>query len=442
MPSPYRPVLRHPVLRRLLPGFAVSAVGDGMSLVGISWLALDLAPPGRGPAWVAVALAAYSLPSAAGVVLLGRYLGGRPAAQLGLWDAVLRGVLLGAIPVLHLLGALTLPAYVALLGAASVLHSWGQAGRYTLLTELLPDEHRLAGNALLSIFNELGVLLGPALAGLVIAAVGAPAVLAVDAATFLALAAAYRFGVPTDRRRPTAAPSPGAGAQGWRVIRADPRLLGLLVLSFGFFALYGPVEVALPIHVADELHAPATLLATYFTVFGVGAFAGALLAGYLRAAPLWPVTIGIVLGWGVCLLPLGLGAPAAVTMVSFALGGLIWAPYPATSTALFQRSTSTDQLPQVLAAQGGLLVVALPMGTLAGGPLATVFGGRGTVLLSAVATIALGLVAAVLARPRRSGRRQDGRGPDEPRTSGQGPDERRPDEPEDRELGSVAPRSS
>lgn len=47
--GPYWPVLSHPVVRRLLPGYGLSALGDGMSAVAIAWLALRLAPPGPWP---------------------------------------------------------------------------------------------------------------------------------------------------------------------------------------------------------------------------------------------------------------------------------------------------------------------------------------------------------------------------------------------------------
>jgi hypothetical protein len=47
--SPYCPALVHRVFRRVLPGAAASALGDGMSAVAIAWLALKLAPPGNGP---------------------------------------------------------------------------------------------------------------------------------------------------------------------------------------------------------------------------------------------------------------------------------------------------------------------------------------------------------------------------------------------------------
>jgi len=67
----YYPALRHPVLRRLLPGVLASALGDGMSAVAIAWLALRLAPPGTRGLWVGAAVAAYSLPGALGAVVLG-----------------------------------------------------------------------------------------------------------------------------------------------------------------------------------------------------------------------------------------------------------------------------------------------------------------------------------------------------------------------------------
>ena len=40
--SPYHLALTHPVLRPVLPGVALSALGDGMSVVAIAWLALRL----------------------------------------------------------------------------------------------------------------------------------------------------------------------------------------------------------------------------------------------------------------------------------------------------------------------------------------------------------------------------------------------------------------
>jgi hypothetical protein len=70
---------------------AVSAFGDGMALVAISWLALELAPGRDAATWVALAVAAYTLPATVGTMVFGRLLAGRASAQLVYWDSVPRG---------------------------------------------------------------------------------------------------------------------------------------------------------------------------------------------------------------------------------------------------------------------------------------------------------------------------------------------------------------
>src|SRR5438876_8083550 len=84
--SPYYPALVHPVFRRILPGAAASALGDGMSAVAIAWLALKLAPAGSRGLWVGAAVAAYTLPGAVGAIVLRRWLHGRPGTGLVIAD--------------------------------------------------------------------------------------------------------------------------------------------------------------------------------------------------------------------------------------------------------------------------------------------------------------------------------------------------------------------
>ncbi|MGE5828761.1 MAG: MFS transporter [Micromonosporaceae bacterium] len=393
--APYRPVLADPVLRTLLPGFAVSYLGDGMSAVAVSWLAIELAPPGQAGIWVALAVAAYTLPGAAGTVLFGRTMQGRSGARLTAWDATLRAAALAAIPLAYAAGALRPTLYVGLLAVSSLLHTWGSAGRYTLLAEVLPREHHLAGNALLSTLAEAATLLGPVIAGVLTASFGAVWVIGVDAMTFAVLAvsayAALRRSPPPPDR-----PAPVARLGSLRAIRGDPRLLGLLALTFAFFFLYGPVQVALPVHVADDQHGSAMLLAAYWTSFGVGAVAGGLATGHLRRWPLWPITIGIVVGWGVALMPVGLGAPAAISVAAFGLGGLIYAPYLSTSMALFQGALAPDRLPPVLATRSAILLLSSPVGAILGGPLVAAVGAQRTILASSLTTVVLGALAAAV----------------------------------------------
>jgi predicted MFS family arabinose efflux permease len=186
------------------------------------------------------------------------------------------------------------------------------------------------------------------------------------------------------------------------MIRASSVLTGLLALSFVFYLLYGPVEVALPVHVATGLHGSAALLGTFWAVFGAGAVIGELSAPFLRRWPVWPVMTGIVLGWGLALVPLGLKTPLWVALAAFFVGAVIWGPWTSLSMAVFQDASPSAALAQVIAVKSALLIIAAPLGTALGGPMVAAIGASGTLLASAVATIALGLITtAVLVTRRR-----------------------------------------
>ena len=223
------------------------------------------------------------------------------------------------------------------------------------------------------------------------------AILALDAASFAVLGlAAWRTRIDAG---PTDAPVDTAAAEsGFRLLRRRD-LLSLTVVTWLFFFLYGPVEVALPVFVAHDQSAPAGLLGLYWTCFGVGALIATLITGALRARNMRRVTLLIVVGWGLCLLPFGF-APIPITVLSFALGGLIYGPFIPLTYALFQSSAPAASLPSVLAARGAVVIISTPLGTAIGGPLVATLGATGTLVASGVATIALAIGASILWRER------------------------------------------
>ncbi|MEU7731427.1 MFS transporter [Streptomyces sp. NPDC040724] len=409
LPQAYRPLFAHPPFRRLLPALAASDLGDGMSVVAVAWLAIEIAPPGRSGMLLGAALAAYALPGAAGALLFGRWLRRLPAARLLAADSRIRAVLLGCVPLAWALDVLHPVLYVALLAGSSVLHAWGNAGKYALLAGLLPAEQRLAANALVSSSASASIVMGPALAGFLAAVISPAWLIGLDALSFALLAAQVgrvrgASGEAGQDGGPGTAPvDTDRSAAGMHLLRKQPELLGVLALTWFFNFLYGPAEVALPLHVTDDLHAGAGLLGLYWALFGAGAVLGGLAAGALRRFPLWPVTLTIVAGWGLALVPFGLGAPAAVTLACFTLGGLIYGPFTALSYTLFQDRTPAAWLTTVLAARSAALLTAGPVGTALGGPLIAVMGPRGVLAASGVATVVLALVAAVMRV--RTGRR-------------------------------------
>lgn len=407
VPSAYRPVLADRVFRRLILGFGVSSLGDGMSFVAVAWLAIELAPQAGAGLWVGGAVAAYTLPGVLGALVLGRRLRRVPARRLLIADSVVRGVFLGAVPLARFTGLLSPPLYVVLLALSSLLHAWGSAGKYTLLAELLPEDRRLAGNTLVSSLNFAATIAGPAVAGVLVTYVVSALVLGLDALTYVFLVVlVVRTRLPESGHVPPVDRTAARG--GLALLRSRPELLGLLTLTWFFNLLYGPVEVALPLHVTDDLHAPGTLLGLYWMLFGFGAVLGSLGVGALRRLPLWPVTVGIVIAWGLSLLPFGLDVPTAVTVACFAFGGVIYGPFVALSVTLMQTKSPPQHLAAMLAAGNAVLLTASPLGTALGGPLIAALGPRATLGGSGLATVVLGAIACLLLAARRANHGPDG----------------------------------
>lgn len=406
IPTAYREVLRGAAFRRLLAGEAVSYLGDGMSAVVIAWLAIEIAAPQQAGLIVGAAVAAYTLPAATGAVLLARWLSRIDARRLIIANALLRATTLGAVAVLQLFGALTPILYVSLLALSSILVAWGSAGTYTLVSQLVPARHRLPANTLISTSQTTAIIVGPPVAGVLVAVAGSATALALDALSYLVLALAlYRIATPA-----AASGSGTRAAGGFRILARRPELVGLLALTATFFFLYGPVEVALPLFIVDTLSRSAGFLGAYWAVFGIGALIGGLAGGALRHAKPWPFAIAVIAGWGLCLLPFGFTTSTWVTMAGMAVGGVIYGPFPAFNITLFQAAAEPADLPAVLAARGAVTMAAPPIGAAFGGLLVTWIGPDRTLMASGAATVALAVIAAGLPLAFAARRRREGGG--------------------------------
>jgi predicted MFS family arabinose efflux permease len=390
----YRELLRGRRTRRVLTGLGVSALGDGMSTVTIAWLAVRVAPGGRLGVFVGLAVAAYTLPGVIGALTLVRVLRRRPARTLVLLHCLLRTAFLGMVAALWGTGALSPPLYVLLLAGSSLLSAWGNAGQYAMLSELGGADGRLAINSLATAQVSFAVIAGPLVAGLLIGRVGPGWLIALDGASFAFLGIqAWRTpasGTATEQPVDTQ-----TAESGLRLLLRRRDLLSLTLLTWLFFFLYGPVEAALPVYVAGDLHADAGLLGAYWTAFGVGALAATLLTGTLRARDVRRAALLIVAGWGACLLPFAF-APVGVTLACFALGGLVYGPYLPITYAQYQSATTPANLPAVLAARSAIILVSTPLGTAIGGPLVGALGATGTLAASGGLTVALAVAARLL----------------------------------------------
>jgi MFS family permease len=365
-----------------------------MSTVTIAWLAVRVAPAGELGVFVGLAVAAYTLPGVIGALVLGRLLRRRPARALVLAHCLLRAGFLGAVAALWGAGALAPAAYVALLAGSSLLFAWGNAGEYTMLSELGGPQGRLAINSLATAQVSLAVIVGPSVAGVLIGWIGPGWLIALDAASF-AFLGIQAWRTPTSGATTEQPVDAEAAESGFRMLARRRDLLALTALTWVFFFLYGPVETALPVYVARDLRADGALLGAYWTAFGVGALAATLITGTLRSGNVRRATLLIVAGWGACLLPFAF-APVGVTLVCFALGGLIYGPFIPITYAHFQSATPPASLPSVLAARSAIVLLSTPVGTVIGGPLVGGLGATGTLVASGALTVLLAVAGRFL----------------------------------------------
>jgi MFS family permease len=187
-----------------------------------------------------------------------------------------------------------------------------------LLPEVVPAEELQPANALRSSGSSAGEILGPLLAGVLVAAAGAGWAIGVDAATF-AVSAACLLGLRTTRALPARTSSfVDDLKEGWKVFSSRTWVwtfvayFAIANLFWGAWSSLGPV-------VADRDLGGAAAWGTVLAVMGVGALLGSLIATQVR--PTRPLLM-VALGEGLLALPLAFLATTSVVAV-IAFGALL-----------------------------------------------------------------------------------------------------------------------
>jgi MFS family permease len=400
--TPYRRALQSHPFRRLLFGYGVSALGDGAGYVAVAWLAAEIAPTAQRPYIVGLALAAYVLPGAIVGLGAGRWTYRmRPRGLIAI-DAGVRMLALGAVAALSFTGRLGLTPYILLLATSSLFSTLGLGGFVGLVPAYVQRDQRFAANSVVEAMSTLSItVIGPGLGGLAVAAYGAAVVLAIDAATFAVLLGAVAT-VP-DRKASDGKFSDRARVprHGLRILLSRPALAWLLALTVVFYGLYGPVETALPILVQRDLHGGPGLLGLIWAAFGAGALVGGLVAGARTITNLRRFALTVVGAWGAALIIVAATDQRVVVLLGIAMGGFVYAPYPAAATTLIQQELADTDLTSGAVAWNGVASGITPVGTVVGGPLVAFLGPRSTLAFSAIATVILaGVFTAFIGRRR------------------------------------------
>lgn len=321
-PGAFAP-LGHRAFALLWTATLISNIGTWMHDVGAGWLMTTLNPS---PAVVTLVQAATTLP-----VFLFALFAGALADRLDKRRMLIsfNAALFLVISVLALLvwrGQMT-PLLLILFtlaigtGAAFMAPAW-----QAVVPQLVPRDTLKPAIALNSMGINISRAIGPALAGVLIAAVGLAAPFALNAASHLVIIAALLLWRPEPRpaRRP-AGSILSEMATGLRHVRHNGAMRATLVRALAFFLFASAYWSLLPLIARRAEGGGSELYGTLMALIGAGAVTGALLLPQLQGRLTSDRTVQAgTIGTALALVVLALSAMAPALMAAAFLGGLSW----------------------------------------------------------------------------------------------------------------------
>ena len=393
-------MLRTRGLIALLSAEAISSLGAQMTFLALPWFVLVTT---GSAAKMSLVLAVELLPVAllgipSGIVI--SKWGARKTMVVG--DAA-RAPLMLAIPLLHEAGWLSFPVLLACVFAMGCFLAPYFSAQRLILPELVgEDESTVAqANAVVEGTQRATALLGPSLAGILIAVIGAANVLYFDAVTYFISFLILVTLVP--KRPPVEATEESGGLlAGIRFLFRD-RLLRVLTITALFLNMFGQMlVVSLPVLAFDEFDESSTIAGLFFAAFGAGAVVGSILA--IKLVPKFdPIRLGAVAL--VCLtipIPLlGLPIPAGAVMLVLFVGSIFGPLVNAPLIGLLTMRTPEALRPKVMTGVLTMALLAGPIGLVVVGPLLQNWGPRPVLLLVAAGQFLASLPFAIVAFRRR-----------------------------------------
>jgi MFS family permease len=381
-------MLRDRRILALLCAETVSTSGSEMTWLALPWFVLTTTgSPTRMGFVVAAGVAGAALFGLPGGAVLAR-LGARRTMLIA--DAC-RAPLVLAVPVLHWTGGLSYPLLLGLVFTQSAFFGPYFAAQRIVVPELLGEDEEVVGraNALLQGATRITLVVGPAVAGVLIGVIGAANVLVIDAASFAGsflLVAAF-----LPRTRPVEQDESGGGLfAGLAYIRRDPLLRAwgsmMIVIDASWLVLFA----AVPVLVFEEYGGHAAIAGWLIGAFGAGALVGNVVAyrTLRRVDSLTWASVGLLVeALPLWLLPLPL--PAVAIGAALFTGGLVnGLVNPALHSIVTLRPPAAIR-GKVMSALLTLSQVGGPLALLAAGPAMGAFGARPVfAVVAAVQTVA------------------------------------------------------
>ncbi len=371
-------VLRHRDFGLLWLGQAVSLIGDGIYLVAIAWLVLDIS---NEPTALGLVGLAWTLPMVASLLIAGVLSDRFERRRLMIAADLLRFAAISAIAALALAETAELWQVVALVVVYGIGQALFQPAFSAVVPDIVPRDELLQANAVRELMEPLGMrFAGPALGGLLIAVFGVGEAFVVDAATFAVSAIVLSF---MSRQPPPREVTAGIRhdlAEGFAYVRAHAWLWATLAGAALFLLVTsGPMEVLLPYIIKNELGGDASTFGTVLAVGGLGSIAAAVLLSvtglprrhvtFMWSA--WAVGVGMDIGIALA------GAPWQMCILAFFSFGLATAGL-LTWSMLMYTLVPAEMLGRVSSVDWFVSIGLTPVSFALTGPIADAVGARET----------------------------------------------------------------
>jgi MFS family permease len=372
-------------------GALISNIGTWMQRTAQDWIVLAELTPHNATA-VGVVMALQFGPSLLLLPFTGFAADHFDRRKLLLFTQSAQGILALGLGLLTVTGTVQLwhvYVFALLLGCVTAFDA---PARQTFVAELVSDSLLSNAVALNSTSFNAARMIGPAIAGVLIAGIGTGWVFLINAASFVAVIAALAFlRVDALHRKERAVRKPGSLLEGFRYVRERPRLRTVLAMLFLVmtFGINFPVFVsAMAVKV---FHAGSHEFGALTSMLAIGSVTGALFAAN-REGPRAMLLLAASLAFGIAL---GLAA----LMPSYALFGLVlvavgWSAqtFNTTANSTVQLWTEPAMRGRVMAIYMAIAMGCTPLGAPLVGWIADRYGPRWSLAVGAASGFAAALV--------------------------------------------------
>jgi MFS family permease len=384
--------LRHRNFKLFFAGQSISVIGTWMTRLATSWLVYRLTHSALllGVVSFAGQIVSFALGPFAGV-----WVERLDRRKLLLWTQAAAAVQSLALAALALTHVITLWEIIALTILQGVINAFDMPGRQSFLVQMVEDRNDLSNAIAINSSMANGArLIGPAIAGLVIGAVGEGWCFLIDGVSYFAVIASLLLmrikpknddkdkNEDKDIRRDAPSMLEQMG-EGWNYVRTF-RPIRIILLFFALLSLMGySYAVLLPIFAGQVLHGGAYTLGGLTTASGIGALVSGLSLAARRSVVGLTRMLQIAAAMlGGALILFGLSHTLWLSLVLMVFVGFGLMQGAAVTNTIVQSLVPEDKRARVMSYYTMAFFGAAPFGSLLAGALAHRIGAPHTVILT------------------------------------------------------------